>query len=1376
MEHDFLLGDYNEEDAEELEGICDDILDSYPYILAVLLERYHDAIVETEYAQAYKHFCDCFELGVPFASAVLLHEYKRAGLITPKLTKTVEALYSKKLALGDWLYIFRELLAVEGADEVELCASIRSALLKRRKGFTRLGQQLFNRVAKVRNDYSHGSAPKDDVAKEIMREHELTLYKFFQALSPLQEWESVTIQANIGQNDEGHLYTIFPFRGTRPQRKRKIVSADPLSVDQYYLRPAGSSRKSSKFFPLSPFVVNVPYQDEAGANRFVYLYQTFTDKPDQLLFVSPDGEPRKITHLYTDSFWEFVSSFGCAPPTDDRGGKSRRKRRQLDWTTASSLARETSERFVGEMAREKYLRELYVPRAAVESAIDEFMRHEQRMGFALLGNSGAGKTCVLCHLTEKLLADGHLVATFYSKVFADTDPSDHLLHLFKSSQLDRLLDRLQALAEREGRLAVLMFDAINECIPAETGGDSMTPARLIGRLDRLLVSSRRPRVKVVLSCRTYTWEEARSSLGYSVSAEHWFTTRDLRGRDSEERSVEEINLGPFTSDELETVYPLYAGRYRLDTPLEDLRESRYRLLRHQLRDPFLLRFVSRCYEGRALPPRIESVELLSTLFNDLVQVRAAAGKAADQQGVLLLLAAEMHTRRGDSLEVQEIHDLAVDHQLRTAVFDDKGSYTPAVRSLIERGVLRLEQQTAWHEIRFVYDRFHEFVLAKVLCREIDQLHLSSQEGSRTGSEPWPDVLQRFFETELLQVRNSAVAWGALANTLILYWQRRGDTAPFVGLASSDVYGAQGLVVDVLDQLAQEDYGKARTIIRTLLHTPVKQAKLIKERRRLKQGIDDSEKKQRPVACDKLERLATLDAELRPITRVKRTAIKVLYDLYRSTFFTEGLYQESEQPLDLLWEVLADPHDKVRHYATLTIYYLWKEHPEVAFEIIERLGGKFLERGVFTRYRKRNFQREIEPSAQLTVLIAAESLVSDSERDRLPALQELWRKIVNRYTIRGMMLRAVVPHADMMVRKAAKTISEYVNNFREYQHFWASVPREGEGFTQETFKTLVPFLDPDAEDFERHHDSVVAGARLGDAFANFLLERVLIAQGVHGYERIAEVVDRIFENPDNELPAYTQLSMLYVVFHTLDKMPAVPEEHFQKFAEYMDPWTDGCRGRFMAHENKEANAGRPYKQYTLNWYGALHAKLYGDGQESMPLFEDYIEEAFEERDRELLVYALDNIAELAADFGYWRSALRLFEHCLRLFHSEEDLADFDEEREPPIRTVLARTLATIRGYFGREVDRFVMEDLATTDFPDFETFRLELVRHDTSETIGDLLTHKLGNFFVHGIVKIPEIRVHIQELLERAIDYESVDAWFGKELTPHLVRSLLGVDV
>ena len=1375
-EHQFLLGDYPDETVERYELIVETVKAEYPSVLATPLEFLIVTIQDEEYAKALKSFVDMFELAVPFATAVVLHDLKKLATGSFDSREPFELLAGKVLTIGSWFEIFRRLMKLGAQANITLAASFEKQYRKTNGGLTRFGKA-FDSIPAFRNKFlGHDTAQSDEVAYSLLREHEGCLFEFLESLSPLKELVSFTLMKAIRTEEDLSTYRIQTAVGLN-RKNQKVWTSARLHEDDYYLIHADKLKEQidpADIVPLRPLVVHISPHDDGGKKggppspRFAYLFQSKTSNAKWLSYITPDQWPRKDTAKFTDAFRDFFRAF--LGDVLDEVGIPRQKRKKQTWAEYYESAARETRKFVGDM-KSKYDKDLYVARRETESICDQFLASE-KVGFVLLGASGSGKTNVLCHFAEALLADGHIVATYYSKVFTNFDLAEKVQETFDVSEsLNELLSALDKAAEAKGKNAVFIFDAVNECIPQTEAGKKgfVTPASLIGSIDRVLVSKGFRHIKVVMSCRNYTWEESKRQRGYGINTDLYFTTNEA-SKDADEEG-EEWSLGGFTDEEFREAYSRYAKRFDLKTPLEMLLLPENRFLRYQLLDPFRLKLVSECYQGRTIPQKANSLALLEEQFKEVTE-RLEKAKGFENMVLLDQFTRYLRERNFDAVALTDLAVLDDQHPLKKSLFGDYPEPSRALDRLIEEGILRIEEGTSFHELRFVYERFHEYLLAKVMLKEF----------AEKKEEDEIDL----FVIELESVKDYAVNWGAIRNALIIHHKNSDEGLDTIWeLAGSTAYGAQGVVIETIHTLAQDDYEAAYQILEHLIRTDPAHARLIKDLHKLEARIGKLGKPLRLKKAKHVEAKTTqleqlqeertkVLAKLNPGLAAKTTAIKALYDIYRSRAFIDNLYDENLSPLKLLWQVLADPLDKIRDCATKHIYYLWTEYPDVSFEILRRLSESYLESGFFGRYSKEHIQKQLEPCARLSGLYLCESLVLDRQTERLGELREIWKNIIQALSVGGLAKPFIGFVARRILFKGTTVISEYVNNITEYQHFWDNVKEEGDGFTRKDFRDLVRFLDPNEPGFEEAHDTIVQGAALGDSFANLLLERVLIAQGSKGYEHIADVVDRIYKNPDNLTPDYTQMSMLYVIFHTLDKMESVPEEPFRRFGGYLGPWTDRTFGYFSAHYNDEANNGEPYKQYTLNWYGALHSKLYGDGQEEMTFFQDYLREGFEEADTHKFLYAVDNIAMLAADFGYWKSALKLFEFTLSLFKRKKDLRRFKKVQGPgpaaqasmgegdviDIKSILARSLATIRGYYGVEVDRFVMDELATTSFPGFEAFRSDLMRYEAQEGIGDLMTHKFGNLFVYGIVNVEAVRTEIQTALTAATEQKTAIAWLG----------------
>ncbi len=1378
-----LLGKYDDGTRDRYAGVLAQVFSNYPRVLSRALRNYEERILEEEYSAALKPATDLYELTIQFLTSVVLSLIRHGGDVPPTLRGALERLSGKVLSPGDWHEIFRQVMASGDEAGVELATSF-ARWYRTPGGKVSAMGKVFDLLPNFRNNLAHDTTQSAGDARQRLADIESCLVEFLESVEPISRFALVVVRRVLAGDAGVNRYVIEYQRGMGGP-PLKISTRATLATDGCFLVPHADFNANDvpaeTIVPLLPLVVFTPppcpdgAEPEDGSDRLAYVFLSKTQHERRLSYVTAERHPKKETERYTELFYEMMRLFLGRDTAGPWQGRS--IPRPLDWKTIVQRSRTETESFIGNMSA-KYDPGLFVPRSELELTFERFLSQSERNALVLLGESGSGKTCAICDRASRIAADGNVAVAYYCKVFAGVDLAEQLAGTFGSRQpFDELLETLSQLAVKEDRWVVFLFDAVNECFSAGGGVAQVNPARLVQRIDQLIVARRHPRIKVVMSCRNYTWEDCKRAHGHGVNPANYFTQMDLRSGGGPDGG--EVCLKGFSEKEFDVAYPKYAARYGVSTSLDGVKERRS--LWFQLRDPLRLKLTCECYRGSALPSSVVSVKLLERQYEEAARQEGTA-EQSDSDSLMLLFARLLWRRGADAIPVFELHDAMSLGPSERGVYtsdeeqadmvrvarrlyrsgDGGVEHTPLFDRLLGSGHLRIERGTSFHEIRFVYERFHEYLLARLI---LDRFMRKT--AGRT------DALVRSFEGLLAGEIEYAVMWGAIRNALLLHFFKERRPEVLLALARSDSYGASGMVVEVLNCLVPEDYPASFALLAEMLRPRAEEGlltdrkdELEEQRRRLTRRLRQRDCSHRE---EKLEKLGQTDAELAqilprlaPALQSRRTAIKVLYDVYRSRWFAESIYREDgtpgRSPLDLLWQVLADPLDSVRDAATLHIYYLWLEHPDVAMNILRHLAEECLDAGFIERLRSRFRHSRLEPCARISALILCEELASRRETGILEELQRVWTGILGKMTLGGWMTPLIKPAVAHLVSNAGNAISEYVNNLTEYQHFFDTVPRSGAGFTMETFSSLVPFLDPDHPGFEQRREDVVAGAALGDGLCNFLLERVLIAQGVRGYERIADIVDAIYHNPANCLPDYTQMSMLYVIFHTLDKMESVPEGPFLRFQEYLVPWTDRTFGRFVAHRNDEANRGLPYKQYTLNWYGALHSKLLGDGCGELALFKRYLKDGFDRGDRRMFCHAVDNIAMLAADFGFWRSALSLFSYALGLFRTEADLDRFrGDGSEAPVtsssagrsfdvRTYLARSLATVRGYFGREVDRFVMDELAEMDFPGFGSFRDELTRYEAGENIGDLLTHKFGNLFVLGIVRIPAVRREIAALL------------------------------
>ncbi|MCC6190347.1 MAG: NACHT domain-containing protein [Anaerolineales bacterium] len=339
-----------------------------------------------------------------------------------------------------------------------------------------------------------------------------------------------------------------------------------------------------------------------------------------------------------------------------------------------------------------FIPEIYVARAAAEASLAAFLA-SPRAACLLLGPAGSGKTSLLRHWAQTLLAAGQAVFFYDCGGSVGVDVQREILRDLLLEQVPALiphLPRVSQLAGAEAAQVIVIFDAINEF----RGGGDEGPDDILRNLDALVEDLPDANVRLVLSCNTTTWErlERRDAARLAWSRYYGDPDRFLR-------------LSLFEPAELEQAYPRYQAHFRLKSTLAEVPAQ----VREQLRSPLLLRLMAEAYQDKDEPiqPNALTLEVYERYFNERVKQR-------QDQAFVLALAAEMLRQKRAALLLS---DLEQDARLGPEIVqeDKSTSYYRVLDAglLTETSPNDLPIDTA---VKFTYTQVGAYALALALHR------------------------------------------------------------------------------------------------------------------------------------------------------------------------------------------------------------------------------------------------------------------------------------------------------------------------------------------------------------------------------------------------------------------------------------------------------------------------------------------------------------------------------------------------------------------------------------------------------------------------------------------------------------------------------------
>jgi len=424
----------------------------------------------------------------------------------------------------------------------------------------------------------------------------------------------------------------------------------------------------------------------------------------------------------------------------------------------------------------------YYQKRAIEETFAEFLQNRSERGMIIVGESGMGKTTLLVHLASACSNEKHLYRMFSGGEFIPGQALEHQLVdglgfknltgwpecLFGASPATGWSDQkfsvqlfwstIDAEGERLGKHLLVLIDAINEYNPE--GSVEAGPVGLMRELDQMIstLNTKFNRVKFVVTCRPETWRAALRFAPRCFQDERtYFTPQSM---DPQVRDCVWM-LSKFSPGEFEGAYENYRTANQIKTGVKQLSP----LAAFYLRDPFLLQLAGVAYKNREIPPELETSELFERYYQTLKKVGPLE---RDLQPLIGELVEELFVGDTDAGAIHRtsfLHDIELKKRRPTPFndldFSNRGSFGFELRekNIIREWQMRNYQGRSETRIRFTYDRFAEYLLAK-------QLLLLIQERAKAGA-PLPQAAKSIFQVNLPGAQRDPVVHEGLQVTLSL---------------------------------------------------------------------------------------------------------------------------------------------------------------------------------------------------------------------------------------------------------------------------------------------------------------------------------------------------------------------------------------------------------------------------------------------------------------------------------------------------------------------------------------------------------------------------------------------------------------------------------
>lgn len=254
--------------------------------------------------------------------------------------------------------------------------------------------------------------------------------------------------------------------------------------------------------------------------------------------------------------------------------------------------------------RKAYIPDVYLPRQDIVDQFNAWLSSDLPC-FAVVGDSGMGKTNFVCATAERLSEDNFVLfypAMRLAEGLLAAIRNDFVWEFHRECSPAYIVERFDEIAGRHGQRLVICVDGLDEF----PGNREAFKAELLDFVYRLREHS----VYLCVSCKSLDWSDFVLDRGqtYNRLAKSIYPPRDSVHNPPSIQSPDPeyvgVWLSEFTDDELDTVLPRYRDVF-------SLRGELHGATRVECQKPLMLRLVAEVYSGRdaELPDEVISREL-----------------------------------------------------------------------------------------------------------------------------------------------------------------------------------------------------------------------------------------------------------------------------------------------------------------------------------------------------------------------------------------------------------------------------------------------------------------------------------------------------------------------------------------------------------------------------------------------------------------------------------------------------------------------------------------------------------------------------------------------------------------------------------------------